>query len=72
MSIQEIEEVIQTKLGPAIHGLSRSEIEELREWFVNFVEDQLEMTDGFKASIDRAARSLADGKGRVHKPGESY
>lgn len=72
MSVQEIEQVIQRELGKAIHDLPKAEIEELREWFENFVEDRLEMTDEFKASIERASQSLDEGKGRVHKQGGSY
>jgi endonuclease III-like uncharacterized protein len=72
MSVQEIEQAIEKQFGSAIHDLDRSQIEELREWFENFLEDQLEMTDEFKASIDRASRSLSEKKGRIHKQGGTY
>jgi len=72
MSVQEIEQVIQKQLGKAIQELPEAEIEELREWFENFLEDQLEMTDEFKASIERASKSLEEGTGRIHKQGDSY
>jgi (p)ppGpp synthase/HD superfamily hydrolase len=58
--VQEIEEAIQT--------LPRKEVERLREWIENFLEDQLEMTDQFEASIERGKKDLADGNIRVREP----
>lgn len=60
MSIQEIERAIQE--------LPRKEVETLRDWIENFLEDQLEMTDEFKAKIERAEQEMAAGKGRVRNP----
>ena len=56
-TVQEIES--------AIRGLSRTEIESLRDWIESFLEDELELTDEFKAKVERAEREIADGKGRV-------
>ena len=57
MSIQEIEKVIQ--------GLSRQEVEELQGWIQDYLEDERELTDGFKASIERGRQDIAQGRIRV-------
>ena len=40
----------------------------LREWLENYLEDEREMTDEFKAKIDRAEKEMAAGKGRIRNP----
>jgi hypothetical protein len=57
--VQEIEQ--------AIRSLPRPEVEQLREWIENFLEDQLELTDEFKASIERGKRDIAEGNIRVRE-----
>jgi len=42
--------------------------EELREWLENLLEDQLELTDEFKAKVDRGERDIQEGRVRVRKP----
>ena len=42
--------------------------EELRDWLENLLEDQLEMTDEFKAKIDRGEQDIKEGRVRVRKP----
>jgi hypothetical protein len=59
--VQEIER--------AIRSLPRSEVQQLREWIENFLEDQLELTDDFKASIERGKNDIAEGKMRVRQRG---
>jgi hypothetical protein len=59
MSIQEIEKVIQ--------GLSRPEVEELQGWIQDYLEDERELTDGFKASIERGRQDIAQGQVRVRQ-----
>lgn len=58
--VQEIEQAIKT--------LPRREVEQLREWIENFLEDQLELTDEFSASIDRGKKDIAEGNVRVREP----
>lgn len=58
-SVKEIEKAIQ--------GLSRSEIQELHDWIANYLEDELEMTPEFEASIERGKKDIADGRIRVRK-----
>ena len=59
MSIQEIEKVIQ--------GLSRQEVEELQGWIQDYLEDERELTDEFKASIQRGREDIAQGRVRVRQ-----
>ena len=58
--VQEIEQAIRT--------LPRHDVEQLREWIEDFLEDQLELTDEFKASIARGKQDIADGNVRVREP----
>jgi hypothetical protein len=60
--VQEIEQAIRT--------LPRREVEQLREWIENFLEDQLELTDEFRASIDRGKKDIAEGSVRVRESEE--
>lgn len=48
--------------------LSTAEKEALRDWLENILEDELEMTDEFKAKIERGEQDLSEGRVRVHKP----
>ena len=57
--VQEIEQ--------AIRGLPRRDVEQLREWIENFLEDQLELTDEFQASIERGKKDIAEGNIRVRE-----
>jgi hypothetical protein len=60
-SVQEIES--------AILQLSPTQMREVQEWLENLLEDQLEMTDEFKAGIEQSERELAQGlKPRVRRP----
>ena len=61
--VQEIERAIQT--------LPRSEVERLREWIENFLEDQLDITDDFAASIDRGKKDIAEDNVRVRESNET-
>ena len=59
MSIQEIEKVIQS--------LSRHEVEELQGWIQDYLEDERELTDDFKASIERGRQDIAQERVRVRQ-----
>jgi hypothetical protein len=61
--VQEIEQ--------AIRALPRREVEQLREWIENFLEDQFEVTDEFAASIDRGKKDIAEGNVRVRESGDT-
>jgi hypothetical protein len=55
--VQEIEQ--------AIRSLPRPEVEQLQEWIENFLDDQLELTNEFNASIERGKRDIAEGNLRT-------
>jgi hypothetical protein len=55
--VQEIEQAIQT--------LPREEVERLREWIENYLEDQWEVSDGFAARIERGKKDIEAGKIRI-------
>jgi hypothetical protein len=59
-SVQEIEAVIPK--------LSRAEIEEVRAWIDDFLEDPLDLTDEVKAKLDQSRREIADGNYTTRQP----
>jgi hypothetical protein len=42
--------------------------EVLRDWLENLLEDQLKLTDEFKAKIERGEQDLRQGRSRVRRP----
>jgi hypothetical protein len=56
-SVQEIEAVLPK--------LSRAEIEEVRTWIDDFLEDQLELTDKVKAKLDQSRREMETPMDRI-------
>jgi len=60
-TVQEIE--------AAIPRLSRAELEQLRAWFEDYLEDQLELTDEVKAKLDESRREVAAGDYTTRQPG---
>jgi len=59
-SVQEIEAVLPK--------LSRAEIEQVRAWIDDFLEDQLELTDEVKAKLDQSRREIAEGHYTTRQP----
>lgn len=59
-TVQEIES--------AIESLDREKLQELLEWIENYVEDQMELADEFKAKLARAEQDIAEGRVRIIKP----
>ena len=59
-TVQEIE--------AAIPRLSRAEIEEIRAWIDDFLENQLELSDEVKAKLDDSRREIAAGNYTTRKP----
>ena len=57
------------KIESDLQKLSLQELEEVRDWIESFLEDQLQVTDEFKASIERGQRDIAEERVRVRKPG---
>jgi predicted transcriptional regulator len=62
-NVQEIEQAIRT--------LPRTEIERLRSWIEDFLEDQLEVSEEFQAKIDSGKRDIAEGRVRTRQPNEA-
>ena len=59
-TVQEIEKAMEL--------LTTAELIELRERLDALVEDELELSDEFKASIERGQRDIAEGRVRIHQP----
>jgi hypothetical protein len=59
-TVQEIEAVIPK--------LSRAEIEEVRAWIDDFLEDQLELNEEVKTKLDQSHREIADGNYTTRRP----
>ena len=57
------------EIESAIQGLDPVDLKELVGWIEDYLEDQMEFTDEFKASIEQAKRDIAEGRVRVVKPG---
>jgi hypothetical protein len=49
------------EIEAAISRLSRAEVEGLRAWIDDFLEDQLELTHEVKTRIDESRREIAEG-----------
>lgn len=56
------------EIEAAIPKLSRAEIEEVREWIDEYLEDQLELTDDVKARLDRTRGEIAAGQYTTRQP----
>ena len=52
----------------AIPRLSRAELVELRDWFEEYIEDHLELTDEVKARLDESRREIAAGQFTTRQP----
>jgi hypothetical protein len=60
VTLEQVESQVRT--------LSRAQQEELLDWLGNLLEDQMEMTDQFKAKIERGEQDLREGHVRLRKP----
>ena len=50
------------EIQAAIPNLSREEIEQIRTWIDDYLENQLELTDEVKAKLDQSRREIAAGQ----------
>jgi len=62
-NVHEIEEVIRT--------LPRSEVEQLRTWIEDYLENELELSESFEAQIERGKRDIAEGHVRIKRPDQA-
>ena len=51
-----------------IHQLSPTELEQLRAWFEEYLEEHLELTDDVKAKLDESRREIAAGNYTTRQP----
>lgn len=56
------------EIQAAIPKLSLREIEQIRLWIDDYLEDQLELTDQVKASLDQSRREIAAGQYTTRQP----
>jgi hypothetical protein len=57
------------EIESALAKLSVQELQAVRDWLEDFIEDQLEVSDEFKAKIQRAQAEIAQGvHSRVRTP----
>ena len=59
-TVQEIE--------AAIPKLSRAEIEAIRDWIDDYLEDQFELTEDVKAKLDQSRAEIAAGRYTTRQP----
>jgi hypothetical protein len=57
------------EIESALARLSLEDLQEVRHWLDDFIEDQLEVSDAFKGKIQRAKQEIASGVySRARKP----
>ena len=57
------------EIESALAKLSVEDLQAVRDWLDDFIEDQLDVSDEFKAKIQRAGTEIAQGvHSRVRKP----
>jgi hypothetical protein len=57
------------EIESALTKLSLEDLESVRDWIDDFLEGQLEVSDAFKAKIERAKREVGEGVySRTRKP----
>ena len=56
------------EIQAAIPKLSPEEIEQIRTWIDDYLEDQFELTDDVKAKLDQSRREIAAGEYTTRQP----
>jgi hypothetical protein len=56
------------EIQEAIPRLSREEVETIRDWIDNYLEDRLELKDEVRAKLDQSRREIAAGKYTTRQP----
>jgi len=56
------------EIEAAIPKLSRAEVEEIREWIEDYLDNQMELTDDVKAKLDQSHREIAAGQFTTRQP----
>jgi len=56
------------EIQEAIPNLSREEVEQIRQWIDDHLEDQLELSDEVKAKLDQSRAEIAAGRYTTRQP----
>lgn len=56
------------EIAEMIRSCSRDDVEELRNWIEDYLEERLELTEDFVARIERGKRDLVEGSVRIREP----
>ena len=56
------------EIEDAIKKLPREDAHQLWDWFLDYFEDELEVTEEFKREIDEGRREIAEGDCRTFQP----
>jgi hypothetical protein len=56
------------EIQAAIPNLSREEVEQIREWIDDYLEDRLELSDEVKAKLDQSRAEIAAGRYTTRQP----
>ena len=56
------------EIQAAIPNLSREEIEQIRTWIDDYLEDQLEISDEVKTKLEQSRREIAAGQYTTRQP----
>ena len=56
------------EIQAAIPNLSREEVEQIRQWIDDYLEDQLELSDEVKTKLDQSRAEIAAGRYTTRQP----
>jgi len=56
------------EIKAAIPNLSREEIEQIRQWIDDYLEDQLDLSDDVKTKLDQSRAEIARGEYTTRQP----
>ena len=56
------------EIQAAIPKLSREEVEQIREWIEDYLEDRLELTEEVKNKLDQSRAEIAAGRYTTRQP----
>ena len=56
------------EIQAAIPRLSRQEVEQVRQWIDDYLEDRLELSDEVKAKLDQSRAEIAAGNYATRQP----
>lgn len=56
------------EIQEAIPNLSREELEQVREWIDDYLEDRLELSEEVKARVEQSRAEIASGRYTTRRP----